>query len=85
MARTDDNHAKYDEIRIWNYARTAEQIKANKDVQYGGSLMPQGLIANYKGEVMTIDGISTCATASAATMPKGSTRRLTKCLILPLS
>ena len=52
----DDNHAKYDEIRIWNYARTAEQIKANKDVQYGGSLMPQGLIANYKGEVMTIDG-----------------------------
>lgn len=48
--------ADYDEIRIWNVARTATQIKSlynagAKDVpELYGEVMPEGLIAYYKGD-----------------------------------
>ena len=46
--------AKYDEIRIWDHARTLLQIKgANssfKRQEFYGDVMPQGLIAYYKGD-----------------------------------
>ena len=45
--------AQYDEIRIWNVARTAEQIKASKDAEFVGSIMPQGLVAYLKGDLIT--------------------------------
>ncbi len=45
--------AVYDEIRIWNVARTAAQIKVCKDVEFTGSLMPQGLISYLKGDLVT--------------------------------
>ena len=45
--------AVYDEIRIWNTARTKEQIKAGMKVEFSGSTMPQGLIAYYKGDLFT--------------------------------
>ena len=44
--------ACYDEIRIWNYARSAEEIKNNYKSEYSGNLIPSGLIAYYKGEVI---------------------------------
>ena len=48
--------AVYDEIRIWNTARTAAQVKACKDIEFAGSLMPQGLIAYLKGDLVTNAG-----------------------------
>ena len=45
--------AQYDEIRIWNTARTAAQIKACKDAEFVGSIMPQGLVAYLKGDLIT--------------------------------
>jgi len=45
--------AVYDEIRIWNTARTAAQVKACKDIEFAGNLMPQGLIAYLKGDLVT--------------------------------
>lgn len=45
-----------DEIRIWNKARTANEINNGRNVQYSGSIMPNGLIAYYKGDLITVDG-----------------------------
>ena len=42
----------YDEIRIWNTARTAAEIKASKDAEFIGSIMPKGLVAYLKGDVI---------------------------------
>lgn len=44
--------AQYDEIRIWNVARTAEEIKEYKNAEFVGSIMPQGLVAYLKGELI---------------------------------
>lgn len=49
-------NAYMDEIRVWDHARTAEQLMAGKDVEYDGALMPDGLLAYYKGNVLTQDG-----------------------------
>lgn len=46
-------HAVYDEIRIWNTARTSSQIKAYKDTEFTGSIMPHGLVAYLKGDIIT--------------------------------
>ena len=43
----------YDEIRIWNTARTAAEIKACKNAEFSGALMPKGLIAYLKGDLIT--------------------------------
>lgn len=45
-------NAQYDDIRIWNTARTAEEVKAYKDVEFTGSVAPHGLIAYLKGDLM---------------------------------
>ena len=42
--------AVYDEIRIWNVARTAVEIQACMNVEFTGSVVPQGLIAYLKGD-----------------------------------
>lgn len=54
----DNNNtdARMDEIRIWNYAKSADDIVKNKNVQYSGSIMPEGLLAYYKGDVVEIGG-----------------------------
>ena len=44
--------AVYDEIRVWNIARTQAQIQASKNAGFVGSIMPQGLIAYLKGETI---------------------------------
>lgn len=45
--------AAYDEIRIWNTARTAEQINAYKNAEFVGTTAPTGLMAYFKGDVFT--------------------------------
>lgn len=50
------NDATYDEIRIWDNARVAYSLNATKNVEFSGDVMPQGLIAYYKGDIITIDG-----------------------------
>ena len=45
--------ALYDEIRIWSYARSAEEIKGGssaKKVEFFGEVMPKGLLVYYKGD-----------------------------------
>ena len=46
----------FDEIRFWNKARTAAEIKASYQAQFHGDLMPEGLIGYYKGDLITVDG-----------------------------
>ena len=48
--------ASYDEIRVWNRVRTAAEIKNSMNAQFSGSILPDGLIAYYKGDVITEDG-----------------------------
>ncbi len=50
--------ASYDEIRIWNRARTAAEIKATYNREFYGEVQPDGLMAYYKGDVIEIDGAS---------------------------
>ncbi|MBR3985037.1 MAG: DUF5013 domain-containing protein [Bacteroidaceae bacterium] len=46
-------NAVYDEIRIWNTARTESEIKACKNAEFAGNLMPKGLVAYLKGDLIT--------------------------------
>ena len=48
--------ASYDEIRIWNRVRTANEIQESKDAEFSGSILPNGLVAYYKGDVITQNG-----------------------------
>ena len=48
--------ASYDEIRIWNRVRTAAEIKNSMNAQFSGSILPDGLVAYYKGDVITENG-----------------------------
>ena len=50
---TNAQDAVYDEIRIWNTARTTAEVKANMNTEFTGSIMPQGLIAYLKGDIAT--------------------------------
>ena len=52
----DASDASYDEIRIWNRVRTANEIKNSMNAQFSGSILPDGLVAYYKGDVITQDG-----------------------------
>ena len=49
--------ASYDEIRIWNYARTATEIKNTYNREFYGDVMPDGLLAYYKGDLIQQDGL----------------------------
>ncbi len=55
-ANNNYNDATYDEIRIWDTSRMAYSIRTQKDVEFSGEVMPQGLLAYYKGDIITIDG-----------------------------
>lgn len=46
----------YDEIRIWETNHNATAVKNEKDVEFSGELIPDGLLAYYKGDVIYIDG-----------------------------
>ena len=48
--------ASYDEIRIWNKVRTVSEIKSSMNAQFAGNTFPDGLIAYYKGDVITENG-----------------------------
>ena len=48
--------ASYDEIRIWNKARTISEVRNGRKFQYSGEVMPDGLIAYYKGDLIEVDG-----------------------------
>ena len=48
--------ASYDEIRIWNKVRSVNEIKNSMNAQFSGSTLPDGLIAYYKGDIMTENG-----------------------------
>ena len=51
-------NAVYDEIRIWNTARTQEEINNFKNLEYSGHLLPEGLLADFKGDVIIgADGV----------------------------
>ncbi len=50
--------ASYDEIRIWNRALTTAEIKATYNREFYGDVMPDGLLAYYKGDVVERDGQS---------------------------
>ena len=52
----DDQNARYDEIRIWNYAKDAQEIKDNYKVEYSGNILPKGLIAYFKGNTVEVNG-----------------------------
>ncbi len=48
--------ASYDEIRIWNRARPIAEVRNGRKFQYSGDVMPDGLIAYYKGDIIEVDG-----------------------------
>ena len=50
------SNASYDEIRIWNRARTGDEIKNSKEAQFSGNILPKGLIAYYKGDIINVNG-----------------------------
>ncbi|MBO5866227.1 MAG: DUF5013 domain-containing protein [Bacteroidaceae bacterium] len=63
--------ASYDEIRIWNRARTANEIKNSMNAQFAGSMLPNGLIAYYKGDVISENGstmLRECINSNHATI-----------------
>lgn len=49
---SNGQYASYDEIRIWNSARTATELKGNNSgkVEYTGNMLPPELLAYYKGD-----------------------------------
>lgn len=51
-----DQHAYYDEIRIWNKARTAVEISANYKLMYTDGILPENLIAYYPGDTFEVGG-----------------------------
>ncbi len=50
------NDCSYDEIRIWNRARTPNEIMGSYSREFHGDVMPEGLIAYYKGDTFEKDG-----------------------------
>lgn len=48
--------ALYDEIRIWGKNRSRYEIKDGMSTEFNGAVMPQHLLAYYKGDIVTIDG-----------------------------
>lgn len=50
--------ARYDEIRIWKTARTAAEIKASYKQEFGDAGLPSDLMAYFKGDLVTIDGVT---------------------------
>lgn len=53
---SNDQHAYYQDIRIWKTARTAQEIKDNYNRQFADALLPEDLIAYYRGDLINVDG-----------------------------
>lgn len=53
---TSYQDAKYDEVRIWKVARTANDIKNNYKMQFGDAGLPDDLLAYYKGDLVSVGG-----------------------------
>ena len=47
-----------DELRIWNVARSAQEINGNKNIEFTGTRMPKGLLAYYRGQTFVQDGVT---------------------------
>ena len=47
-------NAQIDELRIWNTARTADEIKKNYKKQFAAGAMPGSLVAYYKGDLVQV-------------------------------
>lgn len=53
---TKNQNAIYDEIRIWKSARTDTEIRNSYKRQFADGLLPEDLVAYYKGDVIDVDG-----------------------------
>lgn len=51
-----DQHAYYDEIRIWRKARTTGEIMADYKQMYATGMLPDDLVAYYRGDMIDING-----------------------------
>ena len=49
-------NGEIDEIRIWSVARSASQISGNKNKEFVGARVPDGLIAYYRGDTFEKNG-----------------------------
>ena len=49
--------AKVDELRIWKTARTADEIKEWRSVEFGDAGIPADLVAYYKGDLINQGGV----------------------------
>lgn len=47
-----------DELRIWNVARTAQEILSYKNSEFAGSRLPKNLLAYYRGQTFQKDGVT---------------------------
>lgn len=50
------NDCSYDEIRIWDRAMTSSEVSKLAVREFHGDVMPEGLIAYYKGDTFEKDG-----------------------------
>lgn len=53
---TKNQNAIYNEIRIWKSARTDAEIRNNYKRRFADGLLPEDLVAYYKGDVIDVDG-----------------------------
>ena len=53
IAPNGAQHGVYDEVRVWNVARTEQEIKECMYTEFTGSVMPKGLIAYLRGDIIT--------------------------------
>ena len=51
-----NQNANYDEIRIWKVARTDAEIRNYYKRQFADGLLPEGLVAYYKGDIIDANG-----------------------------
>ena len=51
-------NGEIDEIRIWSVARSSTQISSNKNKEFVGARVPDGLIAYYRGETFDRNGVT---------------------------
>ncbi len=56
--RGQETNASFDEVRVWNIARTAEEIRRDAHTRYSGPEIPSGLVRRVSGEQLagTLEG-----------------------------
>lgn len=53
IAPNGAQHGIYDEVRVWSVARTQDEINACMNVEFTGSVMPEGLVTYLRGDLIT--------------------------------